>query len=371
MVDSTITSANVLPKLCFVLRGAGSQEHMEQLRRSLYRFHRDTKTSQLTRQAIAHWFKVGHISVRPNSINFLKEYLITIVPDPLDPEQKKVHDQLSGYLNRISKANDIAPRTYVSQKKQIIIDSTKAVEITPNARKYLVGCYFFYHIRLVEDRDEPLALEFIRIFSRGHEIRFIIWNQNVESEAVSFEGPVVLMGDTLWFFGLSTAGNRLRVMHFRNFITDNLVYKSARLGILSSKIPSGNPDPASCRVLLLKSTKEFGRTEDVAAYAKLVVRNIPMSECLNEPYRSIFRLVSNNTSAGSMPKSTVPISENGAITDWILKVNQETIQTFCEQIRTQRIEQRAYRIWIEEGRPLGRDLEHWHRARAETAGESE
>jgi hypothetical protein len=29
---------------------------------------------------------------------------------------------------------------------------------------------------------------------------------------------------------------------------------------------------------------------------------------------------------------------------------------------TQRIGERAYEIWISEGRPEGRDLDHWHRA---------
>jgi Protein of unknown function (DUF2934) len=30
-----------------------------------------------------------------------------------------------------------------------------------------------------------------------------------------------------------------------------------------------------------------------------------------------------------------------------------------------RIRERAHRIWIEEGRPEGRDVEHWQRARLE------
>lgn len=34
-----------------------------------------------------------------------------------------------------------------------------------------------------------------------------------------------------------------------------------------------------------------------------------------------------------------------------------------------RIRERAYRIWEEEGRPEGREHEHWHRARERVAGE--
>ncbi|GLK78325.1 DUF2934 domain-containing protein [Methylopila turkensis] len=33
--------------------------------------------------------------------------------------------------------------------------------------------------------------------------------------------------------------------------------------------------------------------------------------------------------------------------------------------RTQDVRERAYQIWIEEGRPEGREHEHWERARQE------
>ena len=35
-----------------------------------------------------------------------------------------------------------------------------------------------------------------------------------------------------------------------------------------------------------------------------------------------------------------------------------------------RIRERAYEIWVSEGRPHGRDAEHWQRAEAEIAAES-
>lgn len=37
----------------------------------------------------------------------------------------------------------------------------------------------------------------------------------------------------------------------------------------------------------------------------------------------------------------------------------------------QRVRERAFQIWIEEGQPLGRDREHWERACQEVTGESE
>jgi hypothetical protein len=35
------------------------------------------------------------------------------------------------------------------------------------------------------------------------------------------------------------------------------------------------------------------------------------------------------------------------------------------------VEQRAYKIWEEEGRPHGRDQEHWHRAERDLAGRTD
>jgi hypothetical protein len=37
----------------------------------------------------------------------------------------------------------------------------------------------------------------------------------------------------------------------------------------------------------------------------------------------------------------------------------------------QRIRERAYRIWLEEGCPDGRDEAHWERAKAEIANQNE
>ena len=36
-----------------------------------------------------------------------------------------------------------------------------------------------------------------------------------------------------------------------------------------------------------------------------------------------------------------------------------------EPLDEERIRERAFRIWIDEGRPHGRDVEHWLRARDE------
>jgi hypothetical protein len=36
----------------------------------------------------------------------------------------------------------------------------------------------------------------------------------------------------------------------------------------------------------------------------------------------------------------------------------------------QRVRERAFQIWIEEGQPLGRDKEHWERAHREMTGDN-
>lgn len=42
-----------------------------------------------------------------------------------------------------------------------------------------------------------------------------------------------------------------------------------------------------------------------------------------------------------------------------------------DPLRTQKIRERAYAIWEGEGRPLGREREHWFNAEAEIAREEE
>ena len=41
-----------------------------------------------------------------------------------------------------------------------------------------------------------------------------------------------------------------------------------------------------------------------------------------------------------------------------------------EQDKEARIRERAYEIWVREGRPHGRDAEHWQKAAAEISAES-
>jgi len=38
-----------------------------------------------------------------------------------------------------------------------------------------------------------------------------------------------------------------------------------------------------------------------------------------------------------------------------------------EALLRKKIEERAYALWESEGRPSGRDVDHWHRARCEIA----
>lgn len=42
-----------------------------------------------------------------------------------------------------------------------------------------------------------------------------------------------------------------------------------------------------------------------------------------------------------------------------------------ESDKEARIRERAYEIWVSEGRPHGRDAEHWQKAEAEIAGEGD
>jgi hypothetical protein len=66
------------------------------------------------------------------------------------------------------------------------------------------------------------------------------------------------------------------------------------------------------------------------------------------------------TSAPASPKRKPP-SET---TIW-QQDSRSTPQTAPDRTREQRIKERAFWIWLEEGKPQGREAEHWRRAEAE------
>ena len=50
--------------------------------------------------------------------------------------------------------------------------------------------------------------------------------------------------------------------------------------------------------------------------------------------------------------------------------DRSPVQPLAARADERRIRERAYGIWIEEGRPHGRDLAHWQRARQELQREA-
>lgn len=54
----------------------------------------------------------------------------------------------------------------------------------------------------------------------------------------------------------------------------------------------------------------------------------------------------------------------------LAKINMHIAEGLLEGQRKKLVEERAYAIWEEEGRPHGRDLEHWARAEQDIAAET-
>ena len=69
--------------------------------------------------------------------------------------------------------------------------------------------------------------------------------------------------------------------------------------------------------------------------------------------RKVTTPATKETGGAEQPAKTVKKTSSGSATrksDKVKSFDEQTIQT------------RAYWIWIEEGRPHGRDVEHWQRA---------
>jgi hypothetical protein len=60
-----------------------------------------------------------------------------------------------------------------------------------------------------------------------------------------------------------------------------------------------------------------------------------------------------------LPNPFAPQSETEVASEWLSR--QRSIPMEDEQ----RIRERAFHIWVEEGKPEGKDKEHWHRAEQE------
>jgi hypothetical protein len=253
-----------------------------------------------------------------------------------------------------------------------------STDILDRLASTLAGCYSVYHTRLVEDWRYPLARELLYIYYWHGELLFCLWDQNQRSTSNKFLGKVIVVGHTIWLVGQSSPDKRLRVMAFRDFEAHDTRHYIARWGILLSDIPKpDNLDPAACRVLIWKCPENIRDIETAAAYVKDHVKEFAIEEFGKEPLKSVWRLVSINTSAESLPHSILPAAVYEGWSDAVLKVDQVSIQTFCETAelewehwqREERIKSRAQGIWEREGRPEGKDKEHWQEAQRQIAFE--
>ena len=69
--------------------------------------------------------------------------------------------------------------------------------------------------------------------------------------------------------------------------------------------------------------------------------------------RKVTTAATKETGGAEQPAKTAKKTSSGSATR-----KSDTVKSFDEQT----IQARAYSIWIEEGRPEGRDVEHWLRA---------
>jgi hypothetical protein len=83
--------------------------------------------------------------------------------------------------------------------------------------------------------------------------------------------------------------------------------------------------------------------------------------------RGLFMVKKANSNVVKTPSSKTKLSNTKAPT---ASVEPSPAIGFVSRLDERLIQERAYGIWIEEGRPHGRDLAHWQRARHELQREA-
>lgn len=329
-----IRRTNLLDKLCFLVFGTGLSEHGRELHAALNEFCRFTGQEHVTVQAIRYWFEKGSTPKRATTFQFLLAYVESRDYGRLTPDQKKVQNQIVGYLQGAIRSTQ--PRTtpeyepdrgkiYLSSGSRLVLSVAKAPE--PELALKLLGTYLTYRMRLSEDKSEPIAQEVLHITRRGREVVFEHWYNREAADLQKFDGQVTTVGDHLWMMGAADRPpERLRILMFRNTASIQPKYEAYRWGMmLSDTSRPGSHEPAACRIFLVK-VKD--RVRDLPAFVKDNVRFVDVGRLDAAISAQVGRLVSNTNSAQSRHQSLDPVTgERGEpIVDSILRVDQGTLE---------------------------------------------
>ncbi|KAA0582051.1 DUF2934 domain-containing protein [Azospirillum sp. B21] len=156
-----------------------------------------------------------------------------------------------------------------------------------------------------------------------------------------FEAPVESWADTI-----------LRT-NFASVEQDSIVLLQAA----SSLLESDSPDPDKVNIALDQNLKLW-----IAIKTVLLNDDCPVEPEVKANLRNLAQYV----------VSTTMLATQGAIETSKLvslaRLNMNIAEGLLSGQRNRMIQERAYQIWEEEGRPEGREQEHWLRAEAEVSG---
>lgn len=340
-----ITNENLIRKMCFVVHGSPYGEMKEGFKRSLNKYLKSSKKRLTTRQSIIGWVENNTPPSRGSSFLFLREFLVGQVKrESLQPPQKKVYDQILRFLeNALSrkKQNALSPKAFNKQNTSIEFHTSSdnkfvyqvfgTENVNDSIANDLKGLYQVYHVRLGQDNKGEVARECLEIFQKGFEIRFNLWYRDDSGELSKFGGPVFVLGGLLWLFGNNREHeNRMRIMAFHHENKRYSLHNLLRWGVLLSDKKVGRAkEPASCRIVLVKSDASGSNAKNQMKDAASAVQ---VSEFTDEQARILLPLITNDVFDSGVSKE---VHEN-VLSD-VLSTNQNGLRDIRELLQVESV----------------------------------
>ena len=334
MNDMVIKKNNILDKACFALFESGFKESHERLKEAMNKF-RPTYAglgAPFSHQKIQNWCDRGQHPNKPESFAFIQAFLESEgKTSALNAEQQKVYKQIVAFCKYCITTSNPSRKVYADQFRRIFIRGTQNKSDIEILLSRLPGMYLTYRMRFTELDGTPVAQELLQIVELNGELRFEHWFRTDENAIDKVQGNILLVGDVIWFVGITpSTPERLRVMHFKHIKSKNPTHSVIRWGLLASDIPEPSHEPVSCRIVIEKikrsGSDEISLDESVTFPTK--------DELLKRGKGPMWRMIENNVTAHSIPRSFVPVigKEDKPIVDELLTVDQRTVEAVAKAL---------------------------------------
>jgi len=334
MTDRAVSKNTVLNKISFVLYGAGTEAHEHELRSALNEHLAERGDKIVSRQTVMYWFEKGSAPSRSTAFTFLRDFLGERTNyEALSPDQKKVYKQCMEFLDLSLRSSNGGARKdqqpggiKASGSSNILIRNNHSLSDLEEFSASWQGTYITYRLRLLPSAAEPVAREVVRIVRRNKDIVYQHWHRRDGVVVDRFEGLVSIRKNSVWMFGANREDTRYRICHFRANSMINPVHRAARWGLMHSDIPlTSSHEPASTRILMLLN---LSKIENFEAFLNETVRYCDFASIDDTMREKVRRMICNDVPSMSHAGTISPTADS----DSILKVDQRTLENFCNTL---------------------------------------